>query len=82
MKAVLTQTEIQKIIEKHIPYMKVIGWDNQELIVDIDTYKLKEETIADKKIYKFKNDVLVRQMKYVICPLIEKGENKFFVVFQ
>lgn len=83
MKAELTKTEIQKIIERHIPYMKVIDWnENGELCVDIDTYKLVEENISDKKIYKFHHDVLVKQMKYIICPIIEKDENKFVVIFQ
>ena len=82
MKATLTQTEIEKIISRHIPYMHVIGWEDNELQVDIDTYKLIEENISDKKIYKFRNDVLVRQMKYLICPIIENEREKFMVIFQ
>lgn len=82
MKVRLSKGEIEKIIKKHLIYSSPVKWDRNDLILNIDSTKLRKEEIDGDEVYMFGKKMVMSSGKYAICPILKKEDTEFFIVIQ
>ena len=81
MKAKLSKGEIEKIIKTHLPFTKVKRWDGTDLILDVETEKLRQEEIRGTTLWIYR-ELKIKQGEYVVCPIIKGNKTRYFIVIQ
>ena len=82
VEARLTKTEIEKIIRRHLPFTKCLKWDEDDLVVEVDMWRLKRRMINSQEIWSFKNEIRTERGRYIICPILQQEAKDYFVVLQ
>lgn len=82
MEARLSKGEIEKVIKKHLIHSTPIRWEGSDLILEVNSLKLRKEEIDGTTVFMFGKQMVIDCGKYAICPIIKKDDTRFFIVIQ
>jgi hypothetical protein len=82
MEIIITRREIEKIVRRHIPYMKIKRWEGYELIIEADLSNLRKERLRGVEIYITKEKIVRSKGEYVLCPIIKRKKKQYVLLMK
>ncbi len=80
VEAIINKTEIQKLVRKHFPYIRIRRWEEDQLIVEVDIFKLKRKVVRGIELFSLPEDIRIRKGSYTLCPVLKEKETKLYLL--
>jgi hypothetical protein len=77
----ISQNDINKILEEYILGLKVVSWDEQGIIANINLKGMKKETLMGEQMYTMDKEGMKR-MNYAIFPFTKDGKKSYKLLAQ
>lgn len=78
-KAILTKTEIEKVLRRLFPSFDEIAWEGNDIVATINHSAMNKIDVAGKIVFEMKKKQL---SNFVICPVENGAGTKNFVIMQ